>query len=64
MPPFRFIDGRGDDDLGGEPRVGELEADQVPGGGEEAGDVAQRVVGDAVAEQRARRGHRRHRIGF
>eukprot|EP01044_Picomonas_judraskeda_P005021 COSAG03_NODE_456_length_7759_cov_122.878068_11_plen_61_part_00 len=26
---------------------------------EEAGDVEQRVVRDAVAEQRARRGHRR-----
>ena len=47
---------RSGNDLGGEPAVGELEADQVPGGGtlSEAGDVEQRVVRDAVAEQRAR----------
>jgi hypothetical protein len=38
--------------------VGELEAEEVPGGGEEAGDVEQGVVRDAVAEQRARRGPR------
>ena len=39
--------------------AGELEAEQVPGGGEAGGDVEQRVIGDAVVEQRARRGHRR-----
>ena len=50
--------GRGDD-LGGEAGAGELMADEVPGGGEEAGDAEQRVVCDAAAEQRARRrGHR------
>ena len=42
-----------------EPLVGEAEGEKVLGGGEEAGDVEQRVVRDAVAEQRARRGHRR-----
>ena len=53
--PFDDDAGRSGDDLGSEPAVGELEAEQVPGGGEEAGDVEQRVVGDAVAEQRAQR---------
>jgi len=42
------------DHLGAEPPGGEAESQQVLGGGEEAGDVGQRVVGDAVAEQRAR----------
>ena len=39
--------------------LGEHEAEQVPGGGEEAGDMEQRVVRDTVAEQRAPllRGH-------
>ena len=46
------------DDLGGESAAGGLGAGQVPGGGGEAGDVEQRAVGDAAAEQRARRGHR------
>ena len=41
------------------PLVGELEAERVPGGEEEADDVDEYVVGDAVAEQRAR--ERRHR---
>ena len=49
--------GRGDD-LGGEAGAGELEAEEVIDVREEAGDVEQRVVRDAVAEQRARRrGH-------
>ena len=34
------------------------EAEEIPGSGEKAGDVGQRVVRDAVAEQRARRCHR------
>ena len=50
--------GRSGDDLGGEPAADEHEAERVLGGGEESGDVEQRVVHDAVAEQRARRGHR------
>ena len=37
--------------------AGETEAQQVPGGGEEGGDVEQRFVRDAVAEQPARRVH-------
>ena len=41
-----------------EPLVGEAEGEKVLGGGEEAGDVEQRVVRDAVAEQRAGQGHR------
>ena len=47
---------RRDDDLGGEAGPGEAEAEEVLGGGEEAVDVEQRVVRDAVAEQWARRG--------
>ena len=49
--------GRRRDALGGEAGAGEPETEQVPGGGQEVGDVEQCVVGDAVAEQRARRGH-------
>ena len=41
-----------------EPLVGELEAKEVLGGGDEAGDVEQRVVCDSITEQRARHGHR------
>ena len=47
--------GHSGDYLGGEAETGETEAEEVLGCGEEAGDVEQRIVGDAVAEQRARR---------
>ena len=44
-------------DPGAEPLAGELGPEEVPGGGEEA--VEQRVVRDAVGEQRARAFHGR-----
>jgi hypothetical protein len=42
------------DGLGGEALGGELEAEEVPGGGQEAGDVEQRAVHRAAAAEQTR----------
>ena len=52
LPPSA-VAGRADD-LGGDAGAGGAEAEQVIGGGDEAGDEHQRAVGNAAPERRAR----------